>query len=581
RADWQDWWADGNASAAYETALSRSTQMRLLETEQLAAASSTLDGADRYPRAQLDAAYRDNTFFDEHTWGFHDSISHPWSPAVQAHWNHKASFAYRAAMAADDARANALRTLAGDIKGGREPAVVVINPCSWRRNDLAAVVLRHEERVRFPEKFRLVEADTRREVPCRTGLRGRDPQIHLVARVPASGYRTYLVVPGEPKAVKGEVRLRGNVFENRYYRVTLDRKTGGISSIYDKELRRELVDRRSPHVANQYIHEVPAVGKGQNGRNVILSKKPVEFSRVSPTRARIVERNLGPVWSSVTLETSGRIAPRLRHRIVLYDDLKRIDIFDTVDKTLTTDPEGLYYAFPFAFRRPTVKVEVADAVMEPEKEQLPATSHDWYSMQHFVDVSDGKAGVVWSSVEAPLVQFDEIQTGRWQHHLKINRGTLFAWIMNNYWTTNFRAGQGGEMTFHFALTSYRGRYSGRRATQFGRETHLPLITVPRTAGRGGTLPRAGASLFTVEPGNVIIAAVKRAEDDRGLMVRLYETQGRNTEATLTTALGRGDMKAWLTNVVERNLHALPVRGKKVRVPVEAFGLVTLRLKPGR
>jgi alpha-mannosidase len=33
------------------------------------------------------------------------------------------------------------------------------------------------------------------------------------------------------------------------------------------------------------------------------------------------------------------------------------------------------------------------------------------------------------------------------------RGTIFSYIMNNYWDTNYRAGQGGHFKFHYILTS--------------------------------------------------------------------------------------------------------------------------------
>ena len=44
-----------------------------------------------------------------------------------------------------------------------------------------------------------------------------------------------------------------------------------------------------------------------------------------------------------------------------------------------------------------------------------------------------------------------------------HRGTIFSYVMNNYWHTNYVAGQGGDFTFRYVLTS--GEEPGARPTQ--------------------------------------------------------------------------------------------------------------------
>ncbi len=52
-----------------------------------------------------------------------------------------------------------------------------------------------------------------------------------------------------------KVRTEGDtvVVENQFYRMEVEKKSGGIRSLYDLELNRELVDKDAPYLANQYV----------------------------------------------------------------------------------------------------------------------------------------------------------------------------------------------------------------------------------------------------------------------------------------------------------------------------------------
>src|SRR5579875_2862754 len=56
-------------------------------------------------------------------------------------------------------------------------------------------------------------------------------------------------------------------------------------------------------------------------------------------------------------------------------------------------------------------------------------------------------------LDASLASFGDINRGKWPGVFEPKSGTLFSYIMNNYWHTNYRAGQGGEFTFRYAMTS--------------------------------------------------------------------------------------------------------------------------------
>jgi alpha-mannosidase len=76
---------------------------------------------------------------------------------------------------------------------------------------------------------------------------------------------------------------------------------------------------------------------------------------------------------------------------------------------------------------------------------------------------------------------------------------------------------------------------------------------------------------------VFLTTLKRAEDSRGVIVRLIETDGQATEATLTVPAVTVE-KAWRTNLVEENQEELTCTEHSVTVPVKPFSITTLRLQ---
>jgi hypothetical protein len=56
-----------------------------------------------------------------------------------------------------------------------------------------------------------------------------------------------------PRRRRDRIRTPGRSI-SRYYRVTFDRQTGAIASIFDKDLGRELAEAARPHTLNQLLY---------------------------------------------------------------------------------------------------------------------------------------------------------------------------------------------------------------------------------------------------------------------------------------------------------------------------------------
>jgi alpha-mannosidase len=121
----------------------------------------------------------------------------------------------------------------------------------------------------------------------------------------------------------------------------------------------------------------------------------------------------------------------------------------------------------------------------------------------------------------------------------------------------------GHHHFHYALYPHAGTWKDALTVRHGWEYNYPLTAVVTTA-HAGTLP-AEHSFASVAPENVVLTAVKKAEDANGLIFRVYEWAGK--ASTVEFHVPPGATGATVTNLMETPEGApLTVTGDVVKAP---------------
>jgi len=274
--------------------------------------------------------------------------------------------------------------------------------------------------------------------------------------------------------------------------------------------------------------------------------------------------------------SSATMTPSITSEITVYNDLKRVDITNRLTKKLTYAKEGVYFAFPFAATKPVIRYEAPDVVMRPDKDMLPGACLNWFTVQHFVEIDAGNLAVCWSTPDAPLVCFQDINRGQWQTTLPMATGHLFAYVMNNYWFTNYLAGQGGDFRFRFSITS-RPQSNVVDSVRAGWNASNPLLAVHVKKNPDGPLTKPFAALIQIDQPNVIMIGAKQSEVDSSLALRFWELTGKTTRADVHLPL-MPMHKATLTNLVEEPRQAVKIDRTIVHVPVDASGLATVLIE---
>jgi alpha-mannosidase len=525
RAAWPDWWTDGFGTAARESAVARETGSLLVAGESLAA-MQLLAGLEISPLLREEATeIRDALlFYGEHTFGAAESIRDPLAENSVVQWGQKSSYAWEAARRGALFRETVLGGLPALLKESDAAQLVVANPLAFPRSGLIEIFADHEI-LPVDCHFR-IEDERGRSLPVlhRSSRPDGSRWVIEVGEVPAFGYRTWRVVVVPDAAPTGaEPRSAGRVMENEYYRVELDPDRGTVVRLFDKQLELELVDSGSPWQLGQIVHET------LGNRRQLEAFTLEEYERGSAGEVVIEGRADTPLWKSIAVrgELPGCASPAgLRWEIRLFHHQKRIEFHFTARKRREFDPESIFVAFPFLLPGARVVYETLGGTAAVGEDLLPGTATDWQAMQSFVAVQSDLGQIVLESDEISLVHLGGINTGEFRRIAEVEKPHVFSWVMNNYWTTNFRASQEGDFRWSYALTSTSDP-SPTFAARFGWSQRIPLLGRVLPAGSGAGTPTA-RSLLAIEAPNVMLIAARPTTDGHGILLHLRELEGRET-----------------------------------------------------
>jgi hypothetical protein len=161
---------------------------------------------------------------------------------------------------------------------------------------------------------------------------------------------------------------------------------------------------------------------------------------------------------------------------------------------------------------------------------------DWFSIQHLVNVENKYVSLTLAAVDAPLVCLGDIYRGNWLPHFTNATPTVFSYALNNYWSPKWAGRKSAELSYRYVLSS-GPRFDAAQAARFGREARCPLEiaalkTSDKLPGLRGSLPPGEAGFAGLAPGNLLLTALKPAEDGHGLVARVLETAGHETDGAL-------------------------------------------------
>jgi len=473
RGDWPDWWSDGCAGDPESTMLFRRAQ-RTFEYY--------LKLLGRYPdlsRADTRAVEDELALYSEHTFSHSFSMIEPWHFMVHAISERKRGFAASAHDSARELLGSALDEL------GEAPLSAVaglsyraINPLDHTVSGIGRLLVRHFE---FHELgfgrgavVRDVEADT--EVPCQLTLTPPGAQFLVHMELSPGEERLLELAPADrPGTVAGALRRsesdgsgtetgdkpsKAEELVTPFVRIAWA-PGDGIVSWLDRALSRELLRRDRRHAAFTPVHEVTPVSGPDDAWPVRgkmeLNRKGENAVRSSGCLVGSSGIETGDVFVSTSLDYGVPGVSLYTVELRAYLDEPRVDVAVRMHKDSVWEPENIYLSLPFTTGMPDAQLwlDKAGAAVRPRVDQIPGTLTDFYSIQEgFAVVSEGY-GVAIATPDSHLLQLGALEHGprllAGDPALADDPAHPYAWLMTNYWETNFAAELGGFYEFRYSI----------------------------------------------------------------------------------------------------------------------------------
>jgi mannosylglycerate hydrolase len=523
---------------------------------------------------------------------------------------------------------DSLRQIAREVDYTKQEGtpIIVYNPLGWARNEVVEAEIDFEFDDPKAGDFQLVDS-AGNVIPhqvvsdqeefwmevLKPNKKRRVKALFPVS-VPPMGYTTVYAQPHDPARPTPSTDLivheRGA--ENRYLAFTIE-DDGGLT----------VTDKTTGHTYRDLGHFVDVADVGDEytfcplpGDTPITTKGK---SSVNPVISSVTNNAAVTFFISFNLQIPASLKFDRKQRN--WDDLKTISIHAYI--TLYAHQPGLYVKawtdnlaadhkltvnFPTGIA--AAQAHVDESFMVAARDLKLPDSTGWVedptALMHqrtFTDLSDGTRGLAILNRGLPSVEVTEDGT------IALTLLRCVGWLSrDDLWVRRIAAGPlvptpgaqcQGSYTFEYAILPHVGNWRevyqtahnynaplhARRAdTHPGLELREMNITrddpnrihaIPWP--RGGHLPDTH-SFVTVEPPELVLSAVRRT-DDESLLVRVYNIARETVAGEIV--IGFPASAAYLANMAEETLEALPLEGNRIRLSARGGEVVTVKFVPER
>jgi alpha-mannosidase len=578
RGDWPFSWAYYDEPSHREALLAgRQAHNRLLAAERFYAPLTEFASFGSYPEKEFSAAWKANCWPDHGWGGTHGTLT-------------DAAYAksYQSSKEVADKLLEEVGSKAAALvrKGsaGQVP-VVVFNPVAWERTDVV--------RCRFetPSGWRsfILRDDTGQVIPYQLVGHPQAASVEMVflaEAVPSVGYRTYYLEPSS-SPLPPDKPLAGDAMENDDVRLVLG--DGGLKSFYDKRLKREIL--RTDKIAGGEVLQFTAPGYPLGNREIVTVE---DFDKTGNHPFPVKSFTEGAVRATAVREASFKHFV-LREHFHLYHRLDRVEIdLELINWDGQKDRE-LRVAFPINLDTARISYEVPFGTVEMGKDELDFSvlPDDPYS--GFAPSYNGaehpltfREAINWIDASSEHYQSfgclaasdsslhlfkdespDPVSYPVLQHVLISTRLSLA--FFPNYWLT-----QPGYHRYRMALYPHKGNWRLRYRDGIAFNYLLVAFVAAGSGAAGGPSLPASQAFLQLEPANLILTAMKKAEDDDGVVIRFYEAEGCQVHAKLR--FFQPIKQAWKTSLIEdQELALIPSEDGTIQFPVTPWEIVTLKL----
>ena len=318
------------------------------------------------------------------------------------------------------------------------------------------------------------------------------------------------------KAINSSNIIDGIILENEIYKVVFDRNNGNIIEFFDKEKNKSVITENAavPLVIDEFYHDTWSHSK--NYFDNVIGKF---------TDAKIKITECGPIRATVRVETRYNDSKLIQY-FSLEKGSNKLQVRATVD--WREKHKMLKIKWPMAVVSPRAFYEIPFGIIE-----RPCNGEE-------------EPGLMWTAVMGENGGYALINDDTYSSSVK--EGTIYQTVVRSpiygdhggprddesYFTDQ------GERSFSYEIMPVDKSFTSviKEAKAFNK----PLSHIVETWHKGELSDKPYGALKISEE-NIVLSAIKRSEDGKGLILRLYETDGNKSNVEISGDMLRLPLKA--------------------------------------
>ncbi|MBN1348556.1 alpha-mannosidase [candidate division KSB1 bacterium] len=465
-----------------------------------------------------------------------------------------------------------------NIAGGSGEPVVVFNTLSWERDGVVKLDLQANEKPGIADA-------AGNAVPSQIIKHGSQRTLLFIARnIPSLGYKTYWLTSEPFEASQGN--STANHLENEFLAVDVDPQTGCLSKVFDKMNQRDVLDESGKgNVLRIYEDRPPEAPSGEPAWNINLGD---HTDLMQAEAIKLVEN--GPVRQTIRIEKKyGK--SNFAQEISLYAGMPLLET--RLSANWYEHYKFLKAVFPFSFSNEWATFEIPFGTVQRYDYRLKTAPEA--TMQHpqrkweLADHTKFEvAALKWADLSTPDNSYGVSFLNDSKYAYSFSGNTIELSLIRGprrgysgtpeSWADQSDNPIVGTHHVAYALLPHKGDWLNANSMRAGYEFNTSLLA-KRMAAHSGKLPAEYA--FMPEPSaNVMCTALKKAQDSNALVLRLFETAGKDTPVKLefdqpVKRAYTTDLLEWGKYVESKNLR---VAGKTVELPLNHYAVETVVLE---
>ncbi|WHX99784.1 alpha-mannosidase [Neobacillus sp. DY30] len=401
--------------------------------------------------------------------------------------------------------------------------MVIFNPHSWPVKVNVEIEYGLFVNYLLPQEF-IIEDVNGNEVPCQiidsVAKVPNRKRVAFVAELPPLGYSTYKLRAVKPTKEFESVKVTDHEMENDRFKLVIDKETGGISSLFDKEKEIEVFksDAAIPYVM---IDSSDSWGHGKLRFDEIAGVfKPIRIKKLEEGPVKGVIRVTSKFQSSTIVQD-----------FIMYKQLNKIEVKVKVNWQESYQTLKLKFPVSFNQRHATSEIPFGHASREANGDEKP--------MQNWIDVTgtiskqrkdiyglsllnDGKYGV---DVSGNSINLTVLRSPIYAHH-----APFVPDPDEDYPIIDQRI-----QTFTYQLLPHENSWQEAETVKHALELNQKPQLIVETYHKGSLAQED--SFIEIDQPNIILSALKKAENHDDLIIRLYEAHNEETVVNV-------DLKNW-------------------------------------